>query len=98
MEVSPLRYHGVAKPMALLSVASDLRPFLRDRMSLPHQNEEPIKRYDSALASTRVYVLDLCLRKALCLRFMFSLLRRLSLYGLDTSLRYTQVAPPLNLQ
>ncbi|RZS21775.1 hypothetical protein BHM03_00054455 [Ensete ventricosum] len=31
MEVPPLRYHDAAKLMALLSVASHLRPFLRNR-------------------------------------------------------------------
>ncbi|RWW34998.1 hypothetical protein GW17_00000215 [Ensete ventricosum] len=39
-----------------------------------HQNEEPMKRHDPTLASARVHVLDLCLRKAPCLRSMFHLL------------------------
>ncbi|RRT38420.1 hypothetical protein B296_00002943 [Ensete ventricosum] len=30
-EVPPLRYHGAAKPIALLSVALHLHPFLRNR-------------------------------------------------------------------
>ncbi|RRT49150.1 hypothetical protein B296_00020970 [Ensete ventricosum] len=52
---------------------------------------------DPTLASTRVHVLDLCPRKALCLRFMFHLLRRLPSCGLDTSPSFTQVAPLLDL-
>ncbi|RWW76309.1 hypothetical protein BHE74_00015609 [Ensete ventricosum] len=56
------------------------------------RNEEPIERHDSSLTSTRVHVLDLCQRKAPCLRSMFHLLRRLPSCGLDTSLSSTQVA------
>ncbi|RWV87638.1 hypothetical protein GW17_00050347 [Ensete ventricosum] len=36
-----------------------------------------MERHDLTLASTRVHVLNLCLRKAPCLRSMFHLLRRL---------------------
>ncbi|RRT68942.1 hypothetical protein B296_00026844 [Ensete ventricosum] len=56
-----------------------------------------MKRHDLTLASTRVHVLDLCPRKALCLRSMFYLLHRLILCGLDTSPSSTQVASPLDL-
>ncbi|RZS28620.1 hypothetical protein BHM03_00062236 [Ensete ventricosum] len=56
-----------------------------------------MKRHDLTLASTRVHVLDLCLRKALCLRSIFNLLRRLPSLSNDTSPSYTQVAPPLDL-
>ncbi|RWV89853.1 hypothetical protein BHE74_00057315 [Ensete ventricosum] len=56
-----------------------------------------MERHDPTLASTRVHVLDLFLRKALCLRFMFHLLRRLPSYDMDTSPDSTQVALPLNL-
>ncbi|RWW81659.1 hypothetical protein BHE74_00009923 [Ensete ventricosum] len=56
-----------------------------------------MERHDPALASTRVHVLDLCPRKAPCLRSMFHLLRRLSSCGLDTSLSSTQVASLLDL-
>ncbi|RWV86076.1 hypothetical protein GW17_00052067 [Ensete ventricosum] len=56
-----------------------------------------MKRHDPTLASTRVHVLDICLRKAPCLRSMFHLLRRLSSCGLDTSLSSTQVASLLDL-
>ncbi|RWW82935.1 hypothetical protein BHE74_00008578 [Ensete ventricosum] len=56
-----------------------------------------MKQHDLTLASTRVHVLDLCPRKALCLRFMFHFLRRLPLCDLDTSPSFTQVAPPLDL-
>ncbi|RWW70077.1 hypothetical protein BHE74_00022279 [Ensete ventricosum] len=52
-----------------------------------------MERHDPTLASTRVHALDLCLRKALCLRSMFHLLCRLPSYGLDTSSSSTQVAP-----
>ncbi|RZS27651.1 hypothetical protein BHM03_00061159 [Ensete ventricosum] len=54
-------------------------------------------RYDPTLAFIRIHTLDLCLRKASCLRSMFHFLRRLPLYGLGTSLSFTQVAPPLHL-
>ncbi|RRT55282.1 hypothetical protein B296_00045105 [Ensete ventricosum] len=56
-----------------------------------------MERHDPTLASTRVRVLDLCPRKASCLRFMFHLLRRLPSCGLDTSPSSTQVAPLLDL-
>ncbi|RWW60454.1 hypothetical protein BHE74_00032542, partial [Ensete ventricosum] len=60
------------------------------------QNEEPIERHDSTLASTRVHALNLCPRKALCLSSMFHLLCRLPSCGLDTSPSSTQVAPLLS--
>ncbi|RRT35337.1 hypothetical protein B296_00058419 [Ensete ventricosum] len=66
-------------------------------MSLPHQNEEPVEQHNPTLASARVHVLDLFLRKALCLCCMFRLLCRLPSCDLDTSLSSTQVAPPLDL-
>ncbi|RWW64040.1 hypothetical protein BHE74_00028749 [Ensete ventricosum] len=56
-----------------------------------------MERHDLTLASTRVHVLNLCLRKAPCLRSMFHLLRRLPSCGLDTSLSSTQVTPLLDL-
>ncbi|RWV91773.1 hypothetical protein GW17_00045912 [Ensete ventricosum] len=56
-----------------------------------------MERHDPTLAYTRVHVLDLCLRKALCLRSMFHLLRRLPSYDLNTSPSSTQVVPPLDL-
>ncbi|RWW87715.1 hypothetical protein BHE74_00003440 [Ensete ventricosum] len=56
-----------------------------------------MERHDPALASTRVHVLDLCPRKASCLRSMFNLLRRLPSCGLDTSLSSTKVAPQIDL-
>ncbi|RWW64380.1 hypothetical protein BHE74_00028386 [Ensete ventricosum] len=56
-----------------------------------------MERHDLALASARVHVLDLCLRKVLCLRSMFHLLCGLPSYGLDTSLCSTQVAPLIDL-
>ncbi|RZR97421.1 hypothetical protein BHM03_00026600 [Ensete ventricosum] len=52
-----------------------------------------MERHDLTLAFTRVHALDLCLRKALCLRSMFHLLCRLSSCSLDTSSSSTQVAP-----
>ncbi|RWV87525.1 hypothetical protein GW17_00050467 [Ensete ventricosum] len=57
-----------------------------------------MERHDLTLASTRVHVLDLCPRKAPCLRSMFYLLRRLPSCGFDTSLSSTQVAPLLDLR
>ncbi|RZR77415.1 hypothetical protein BHM03_00002481 [Ensete ventricosum] len=63
----------------------------------PHQNEEPMKRHDLTLASTRVHALNLCPRKAPCLRSMFHLLCRLPSCGLDTSPSSTQVASLLDL-
>ncbi|RRT49985.1 hypothetical protein B296_00033549 [Ensete ventricosum] len=56
-----------------------------------------MERHDLTLASTRVHAFDLCPRKAPYLRFMFHLLCRLSLYGLNTSPSSTQVAPLLDL-
>ncbi|RWV90232.1 hypothetical protein GW17_00047582 [Ensete ventricosum] len=56
-----------------------------------------MERHDLTLASTRVLVLNLCPRKALCLRSMFHLQRRLPSCNLDTSPSSTQVAPPLDL-
>ncbi|RWW60390.1 hypothetical protein BHE74_00032619 [Ensete ventricosum] len=56
-----------------------------------------MERHDLTLASTRVHALDLCPRKAPCLRSMFHLRCRLSLCGLDTSPSSTQVAPLLDL-
>ncbi|RWV84216.1 hypothetical protein GW17_00054088 [Ensete ventricosum] len=50
-----------------------------------------MERYDHTLASTRVPVLDLYLRKASCLRSMFYLLRQLPSCGLDNH----QVPPKL---
>ncbi|RRT66245.1 hypothetical protein B296_00006577 [Ensete ventricosum] len=72
----------------------DLCPSALSRPFDPNfvSNEEPIERHDSSLISTRVHVLDLCPRKAPCLRSMFHLLRRLPSCGLDTSLSSTQVA------
>ncbi|RWW85694.1 hypothetical protein BHE74_00005604 [Ensete ventricosum] len=66
-------------------------------MSSPHKNEEPMERRDPTLACTKVHVLDLCPRKALCLRSVFHLLRRLPSCGLDTSPSFTQDALPLDL-
>ncbi|RZR91593.1 hypothetical protein BHM03_00019742 [Ensete ventricosum] len=44
-----------------------------------------MEQHDLTLASTRVYALDLCPRKAPCLRSMFQLLCQLPSYGLNTS-------------
>ena len=40
-EVPPLRYHGAAMPMALLSVASHLHPFSSQSVDMPlwHSSE-----------------------------------------------------------
>ncbi|RRT33851.1 hypothetical protein B296_00024115 [Ensete ventricosum] len=46
--------------------------------------------HDLTLASTRVHALNLRLRKALCLRFMFHLLCQLPSCGLETSLSSTK--------
>ncbi|RWW44450.1 hypothetical protein BHE74_00049789 [Ensete ventricosum] len=43
-----------------------------------------MERHDLTLASTRVHVIDLCPRKASCLRSLFHLLHRLPSCGLDT--------------
>ncbi|RWW08166.1 hypothetical protein BHE74_00007319 [Ensete ventricosum] len=56
-----------------------------------------MERQDLTLTSTRVHVLDLCPRKALCLHSMFHLLYQLPSYGFDTLLSSTQVAPLLDL-
>ncbi|RRT63671.1 hypothetical protein B296_00004790 [Ensete ventricosum] len=56
-----------------------------------------MERQDFTLASTRVHVLDLCPRKALCLHSMFHLLCRLPSCGLDTSPSSTQVVPSFEL-
>ncbi|RRT76577.1 hypothetical protein B296_00022019 [Ensete ventricosum] len=56
-----------------------------------------MKRHDPTFASTRVHALDLCPRKASCLRSMFHLLCRLSSCGLNTSPISTQVALLLDL-
>ncbi|RWW45954.1 hypothetical protein BHE74_00048162 [Ensete ventricosum] len=56
-----------------------------------------MERHDPTLASTKVYALDLCPRKALCLCSMFHLLCRLPSYGLNTSPSSTQIAPLLDL-
>ncbi|RWV93854.1 hypothetical protein GW17_00043658 [Ensete ventricosum] len=66
-------------------------------MSLSHQNEEPIEQHNLTLASTRVHVFDLYLRKSPYLRSMFHLLCRLPSYSLDTSPISTQVASLLDL-
>ncbi|RZR78443.1 hypothetical protein BHM03_00003788 [Ensete ventricosum] len=55
-----------------------------------------MERHDPTLATTRVHVLDLCLRKTLCLRSMFYLLHRLPSCGLDTAPSSTQVVLPLD--
>ncbi|RZS05144.1 hypothetical protein BHM03_00035597 [Ensete ventricosum] len=62
-----------------------------------YQNEEPMEQHDPTLASIRVHVLDLCLKKAPCLCSMFHLLCRSPLCGLDTSPSSTQVVSPLDL-
>ncbi|RRT46948.1 hypothetical protein B296_00052800 [Ensete ventricosum] len=51
-----------------------------------------MEQHDPTLASARVYVLDLCPRKAPYLCFMFYLLCRLPSCGLDTSPSSTQGA------
>ncbi|RWW73293.1 hypothetical protein BHE74_00018846 [Ensete ventricosum] len=56
-----------------------------------------MKRHNLTLASTRVHVLDLCPRKALCFRSMFQSSTSLLSCGLDTSPSSTQVTPPLDL-
>ncbi|RWW61635.1 hypothetical protein BHE74_00031308 [Ensete ventricosum] len=56
-----------------------------------------MERHDPTLASTRVHALDLCPRKASCLRSMFHLLCQLHSCGLDTSLSSSKVAPLLDL-
>ncbi|RRT61569.1 hypothetical protein B296_00007084 [Ensete ventricosum] len=56
-----------------------------------------MKRHDPTLASTRVRALDLCPRKALCLRSMFYLLCQLPSCSLDTLRSSTQVAQLLDL-
>ncbi|RWV84132.1 hypothetical protein GW17_00054184 [Ensete ventricosum] len=56
-----------------------------------------MEQHDPTLASMKVHVLDLYLRKALCLHSMFHLLHRLPSCDLDTLLSSTQVAPHLDL-
>ncbi|RWW60720.1 hypothetical protein BHE74_00032284 [Ensete ventricosum] len=56
-----------------------------------------MERHDLTLAFARVHILDICLRKALCLHSIFHFLCRLPSCGLDTSSSSTQVAPPLDL-
>ncbi|RWW60854.1 hypothetical protein BHE74_00032112 [Ensete ventricosum] len=57
-----------------------------------------MERHDLTLASTRVNVLNLCRRKALCLHSIFlHLLCQLPSYGLDISPSSTQATPPLDL-
>ncbi|RWV99266.1 hypothetical protein GW17_00037830 [Ensete ventricosum] len=56
-----------------------------------------MERYDLTLAFTRVHVLDLCPRKALCLYSMSHLLYRLSSCGLTTLLSSIEVAPSHDL-
>ncbi|RWV77417.1 hypothetical protein GW17_00061756 [Ensete ventricosum] len=56
-----------------------------------------MKRHDPSLAYTRVHILNLCPKKAPCLRSMFHFQRRLPSCGLDTSPSSTQVAPLLDL-
>ncbi|RWW06025.1 hypothetical protein GW17_00030678 [Ensete ventricosum] len=56
-----------------------------------------MERYDPALTSTRVHVLDLYRKKAPCLGSMFHLLYRLPLYNLGNSSSSTQVALLLDL-
>ncbi|RRT71202.1 hypothetical protein B296_00004900 [Ensete ventricosum] len=56
-----------------------------------------MERHDPTLASTGVHALDLCPRKASCLRSMFHLLCQLHSCGLDTSLSSSKVAPLLDL-
>ncbi|RWW09150.1 hypothetical protein GW17_00027371 [Ensete ventricosum] len=52
-----------------------------------------MERHDPTFTSIIVHTLDLCPRKALCLRSMFHLLCRLSSFDLDTSPSSTQVSP-----
>ncbi|RRT77735.1 hypothetical protein B296_00008419 [Ensete ventricosum] len=56
-----------------------------------------MKQHDHTLTFTIVYALDLCPRKAPCLRSMFHLLCRLSSCSLNTSPSSTQIAPLLDL-
>ncbi|RZS08038.1 hypothetical protein BHM03_00038964 [Ensete ventricosum] len=56
-----------------------------------------MEQHNPTLASTRVHILDLYLRKAPCLHSMFHLLRRLFSCGLNTSPSSTQVALPIDL-
>ncbi|RWW27908.1 hypothetical protein GW17_00007635 [Ensete ventricosum] len=51
-----------------------------------------MEQHDSSLASARVHILDLYLRKTLCFHSMFRLLCRLPLCDLGTSSSSTQVA------
>ncbi|RWW23923.1 hypothetical protein GW17_00011813 [Ensete ventricosum] len=56
-----------------------------------------MEQHDPALATTRVYVLNICSRKASCLRSMLCLLHQLSSCGLGTLLSSTQVTLILGL-
>ncbi|RRT79741.1 hypothetical protein B296_00001107 [Ensete ventricosum] len=57
-----------------------------------------MERHNPTLASIRVHVLDLNLRKASCLRsIILHLLCRLPSRDLDTSPNPSQVAPPPDL-
>ncbi|RWW13680.1 hypothetical protein BHE74_00011781 [Ensete ventricosum] len=56
-----------------------------------------MKRYDPALTSTRVHILDLYRMKTSCLHSIFNLLCELLLCGLDTLPSSTQVVSPLDL-
>ncbi|RRT67442.1 hypothetical protein B296_00018505 [Ensete ventricosum] len=56
-----------------------------------------MERHDPTLVSMRVHALDLCPRKAPCLRSMFHFLCRLSSCGLDSSPSSTQIASLLDL-
>ncbi|RWW29057.1 hypothetical protein GW17_00006426 [Ensete ventricosum] len=56
-----------------------------------------MERDDLTLASIRVHVIDLCPRKAPCLRSMFHLLCRLPSCDLDISPSSIQVALILDL-
>ncbi|RRT64427.1 hypothetical protein B296_00030447 [Ensete ventricosum] len=56
-----------------------------------------MERHNLTLAYTRVYALNLCLRKAPCLHSMFHILCQLPSCGLDTSPSSSQVTPLLDL-
>ncbi|RRT57072.1 hypothetical protein B296_00011750 [Ensete ventricosum] len=64
-----LRLFANTVPTAPFKLPSSLTPC---KMSSPHHNEEPIERHNLTLAYTRVHVLYLCPRKALCFRSIFS--------------------------
>ncbi|RZS26783.1 hypothetical protein BHM03_00060176 [Ensete ventricosum] len=56
-----------------------------------------MKRYDPTLSISRVLVVDICPRKALCLCSLFSLLCQLPSSDLGTSLCPTQIVLYLDL-